>query len=113
MRKKITDHDLSLEAVFAMFAEWRSNRKKREPSPPRLWGAAACLCETHPITHVWRIRAQGLSQLSSATRSISSSRTQIFTWASMRREVQWYMGVILIWVRLRQRKQRSMTIRLL
>jgi hypothetical protein len=53
MREKITD-DLSLETVSAMFAEWRSNREKREPIPYRLWEAAASLCETHPITHVCR-----------------------------------------------------------
>lgn len=54
MRKKITDKDLTMEAASAMFADWRSNRKKREPIPPRLWKAAANLCETHPITHVCR-----------------------------------------------------------
>jgi hypothetical protein len=53
MSKEITD-DLSLEAVSAMFAEWRSNHQKREPIPDRLWEAAASLCETHPITHVCR-----------------------------------------------------------
>jgi hypothetical protein len=54
MRKEITDHDLSLEAVSAMFEQWRDNRKKREPIPPRLWQAAACLCKTQPITRVCR-----------------------------------------------------------
>ena len=54
MRKEITEEDLSLEAVSAMFTEWRRNREKREPIPHRLWEAAACLCETHPITRVSR-----------------------------------------------------------
>jgi hypothetical protein len=54
MRKKITDDNLSLEAVSAMFAEWRSNREKRESIPHRLWQAAASQCETHPISHVCR-----------------------------------------------------------
>jgi hypothetical protein len=54
VRKQITENNLSMETVSAMFAEWRSNRKKREPIPPRLWEAAASLCETHPITHVCR-----------------------------------------------------------
>jgi hypothetical protein len=54
MKKKSTENDLKLEAVSAMFAEWRSHREKRGPIPPRLWEAAASLCETHPITHVCR-----------------------------------------------------------
>lgn len=54
MKNKITENDLSLEAVSAMFADWRSNREKRKPIPPRLWEAAASLCGTHPITHVCR-----------------------------------------------------------
>jgi hypothetical protein len=54
MRKEIPDHELSLEAVCAMFAQWRSNCKKREPIPPHLWKAAACLYKTHPITRVCR-----------------------------------------------------------
>jgi hypothetical protein len=54
MREEIPDHEMSLEAVCAMFAQWRSNCKKREPIPPHLWKAAACLCKTHPITRVCR-----------------------------------------------------------
>jgi hypothetical protein len=54
MRKKITDGNLTLESVAAMFADWRSSREKREPIPPRLWEAAVSLCKTHPITHVCR-----------------------------------------------------------
>ena len=57
-----------------------------------------------------RILLQGSQQLISATRSMSKAKMQIFTWVSMRRGTQWNMGVILIWVRFSERKQRSMTI---
>ncbi len=68
---------------------------------------------------IWRpsnsrlILLQGVPHSNFEMRWISKASTQILTWASIRLEAQWYIGVSFIWVRLRDRKQRSITIRLL
>ena len=62
------------------------------------------------VIQAFRSQSFDLLPARSAMRSIISAGTQIFTWVSMRPESQWSMGVILIWVHLSGRKQRSMTV---
>lgn len=53
-RTKREDVPAEVRRVVEQFERWRAGKQGQERIPPRLWKAAASLCETHSVRRVSR-----------------------------------------------------------